>query len=137
MADLLVFLAILIPALLFGTTVAVAPAVALSFFLAPTPASARRSVSAGMAGAIIVTVLGGLTFDPVARTPPAWAYLIVGAWLGGSLGGSLGVGIAVALQFATNPREFRVARRPRSWLVLLALACLACALVAFVWNRQW
>ena len=133
MADLLVFLAILIPALLFGTTVAVAPAVALSFFLAPTPASARRSVSAGMAGAIIGTVLGGLTFDPVARTPPAWAYLIVGAWLGGSLG----VGIAVALQFATNPREFRVARRPRSWLVLLALACLACALVAFVWNRQW
>ena len=133
MADLLVFLAILIPALLFGTTVAVAPALALSFFLAPNPASARGNLSAGMAGAIIGTVLGGLTFDPVARTPPAWAYLIVGAWLGGSLG----VGIAVALQFATNPQEFRVARSPKSWLILLALVCFACAFVAFVWNRQW
>lgn len=83
--------------------------------------------------AIIGTFLGGLAFDPVARTPPAQAYLIVGAWLGGSLG----VGIAVALQFLTNRRGFCLTRSPRSWLVLLALVCLACALVAFVWSRQW
>jgi hypothetical protein len=133
MADLLLFLAILIPALLLGTTLAVAPAVALSFYLAPNPTTARRNICAGMAGAIIGTFLGGLTFDPVARTPPAQAYVIVGAWLGGSLG----VGIALALQFLTNRREFRVTRSPRSWLVLLALVSLACALVAFVWSRQW
>jgi len=133
MADLLLFLAILIPALLLGTTIAAAPAVALSLYLAPNPASARRNIGAGMAGAILGTVLGGFAFDPVARTPPAQAYLIVGAWLGGSLG----VGIAVGVQFLMNRREFCLTRTPRSCLILLVLVCFACVLVVFVWKRQW
>ena len=74
-----------------------------------------------------------VSVDPIALIPPAQAYLIVGAWLGGSLG----VGIAVALQFLANRRGFCLTRSPRSWLVLLALVRLACAFVAFVWNRQW
>lgn len=86
MAEFLLFLAVLVPALLLGTTIAVALAVALSFYLAPDRASARRNIGVGMAAAIVGVFVGGLAFDPVARTPPAQAYLIVGAWLGGTLG---------------------------------------------------
>jgi len=112
---------------------ALSPATGLAFYLGPDRKVARTNLVVGILTAFAGLLVGGLVFDPAARTPPAQAYLIVGSWLGGASG----VILAAFVQFIANPRRFRLHRSLRSWFVLLSVVCLACALVAFVWNQEW
>ncbi len=114
--------------------VALGPITGLAFYLAPPESKlARTNLGVGILTAFVGLFVGGLVFDPVARTPPAQAYLIVGAWLGGASG----VVLATLIRYAANPRIFRLQRSLRSWFVVLSLVCAACVLVAFVWRQEW
>jgi len=112
---------------------ALGPITGLAFYLGPDRKIARTNLGVGILTAFLGLWVGGLVFDPVARTPPAQAYLIVGSWLGGASG----VILAALVQFMANPRRFQLHRSLRSWFVVLSFVCVACALVAFVWNQEW
>lgn len=123
--------AILLMALLTG--VALVPAAGLSFYLATNRSHCRTNLGAGVLSSALGLIAGGLAFDPVALTPPAQAYLIVGAWLGGTLG----VVVATIARFLANPSQFRLQRSVRSWFIVVSLVCLGCATVAFIWSLDW
>ena len=133
MLESLVFNLAAILLLVLLTSVALGPVVGMSFYLATNRRIARANVSVGVLSSVLGLIVGGLAFDPVARTPDAQAYLIVGVWIGGTFG----VVIATIARFAASPSEFRLQRSLRSLFVVLSLVCVGCATVAYVWSLDW
>ena len=133
MLESLLFIVAALLVLVVLTSLALAPVVGMSFYLATNGKLARANVAVGILSSVLGLIVGGLVFDPVARTPPAQAYLIVGVWIGGILG----VVIATIARFTNGPREFQLQRSLRSWFVVVSLVCVGCAAVAYVWRLDW
>jgi hypothetical protein len=86
MIDAALVVAVLIVLVVVLAGIAIAPTVGLSFYLASNRRDLRTNLVAGVLSSMLGLVAGGWVFDPIARTPPQQAYLVVGAWLGGALG---------------------------------------------------